>query len=62
MDRQEHRELDHPLMSFDTSAEIAKLKAGAQWQSGSRAATVLTKNDTIRIVLVALHKGGILHE
>lgn len=56
------RELDRTLMTFDTGAEIAKLKAGAQWQSGSRAAIVLVKNDSIRIVLVALHKGGVLHE
>ena len=62
MDDSGHRELAHPLMSFDTGAEIAKLKAGPQWRSGSRAAITLVKNDAIRLVLVALHKGAIIHE
>jgi quercetin dioxygenase-like cupin family protein len=62
MEQPGHRELDRSLMTFDTGAEIAKLKAGAQWQSGSRAAITLAKNDALRIVLVALRKGGVLHE
>ena len=56
------RALNLPLMSFDTAEEVAKLKAGRQWQRESRAAITLVKNDAMRIVLVALHARAILKE
>jgi quercetin dioxygenase-like cupin family protein len=56
------RALDAPMMSFDIPGEIAKLKAGDQWKAGTRTAVTLVKNDAVRIVLVAVRKGGIVHE
>jgi quercetin dioxygenase-like cupin family protein len=56
------RALDAPLMRFDIGSEIARLKAGDQWKTGSRTAITLVKNAALRIVLVAVHKGGIVQE
>ena len=58
----EHRELDRPLMSFETEQEIAKLKASDQWRRESRAALTLVKTPAVTIVLVALHAGAVLKE
>ncbi len=56
------RSLDAPMMSFDIADEIAKLKAGDQWKAGTRTAITLVKNDALRVVLVAMHKDGIVRE
>jgi quercetin dioxygenase-like cupin family protein len=56
------RALDAPLMSFDIEDEIAKIKAGSQWKTGTRTAVTLVKNAALTIVLVAVHKGGTVHE
>ena len=58
----EHRELDLPLMAFETVQEIAKLKASDQWQRESRAALTLVKTHAVTIVLLALHAGAVLKE
>jgi quercetin dioxygenase-like cupin family protein len=62
METRAHRELNLPLMSFVTAEEIARLKASPQWQTESRAAITLTKNEAFTIVLVALHRGAALRE
>jgi quercetin dioxygenase-like cupin family protein len=56
------RALDAPTMSFDIDDEIAKIKAGDQWKAGTRTAITLVKNAALRIVLVAVHKGGTVHQ
>jgi quercetin dioxygenase-like cupin family protein len=62
METRPHRELNLPLMSFVTGEEIARLKSSPQWQTESRAAITLAKNEAFTIVLVALHKGAALRE
>jgi quercetin dioxygenase-like cupin family protein len=62
METKPHRELNLPLMSFVTGEEIARLKSSHQWQTESRAAITLTKNEAFTIVLVALHKDAALRE
>ena len=62
MESKPQRELDLPLMSFVTGDEITKLKSSHQWQTESRAAITLAKNEAFTVVLVALHKGAMLRE
>lgn len=57
-----HRVLDVPLMAFDLTAEMEKLKAGAQWAHSRRAAITLIKSADLRIVLVLLARGIVIHE
>jgi quercetin dioxygenase-like cupin family protein len=58
----EQRVLDAPVMSFALEEEVTTLMQSRQWQTGTRAAITLVKNATLTIVLVALHKGEVLHE
>lgn len=57
-----HDVLDKPMMTFDLPAEIAQLRASAQWKASQRGAKTLAKNADVRIVLVGLSKGLVVQE
>lgn len=58
----EHPILDQPLMSFSIADEIARIRNGPQWSGSRKGSITLAKNDDVRIVLVVLSKGMVLHE
>jgi len=53
--------LTSPLLSFDLSNEIQRLRSEGRWQSGHTAKT-LVKYPDLRIVLIAMKEGGKLVE
>lgn len=56
------RTLDAPMLSFELDPEIARLKAGHQWQIEDRAAITLVKTARLRLVLILMKKGATMHE
>src|ERR1700722_9749037 len=49
------RLLDGPLLSFDLTEVIKKIKQEDTWKIGERNAITLLKSANMRIVLIALH-------
>lgn len=56
------RPLDLPMMSFNIREEIASMKDGEQFKAARRGAKTLIKNDDLRMVLVLLSTGMVVHE
>jgi len=58
-----HRVIN-PLVAFDLNGELATLRAEPDWPQGSLnpKTKTLVKEPTLRIVLIALHRGGRLAE
>lgn len=56
------RTLDAPVLSFNLDDEIRRLREGPQWERSGHAAVTLVKNADVRIVLVLLAKGRVVHE
>ena len=55
------RPLASPVLRFRLAEEVARLRAEPDWTSGKRAIT-LTKQQGLRVVLLALRAGAALHE
>ena len=51
-----------PLVHFQIDEQVERLKQEPAWRSGSRNAITLTKEPTLRLVLMLLGKGTTLHE
>lgn len=51
-----------PLLHVRLDEQIARLKSEPTWRTGDRNAITLTKEPTLRLVLIALKKGAKLHE
>lgn len=58
----EHRNLDQAMMSFSIPDEIARIRSAPQWSASRKGSITLVKNDELRVVLVVLSKGMLLHE
>lgn len=58
----EHRTLDEPLMTFSIPDEIARIKQSPQWSEAHKGSITLAKNDNLRIVLMVMGRGTVLHE
>lgn len=56
------RVLKAQLLTFSIDKEIAQLKKETAWINGDRNAVTLQKNSNLCVVLIALHKGAVLHE
>lgn len=56
------RTLRAPLLSFSINNEIEKLLKEPGWLTGDRNAVTLQKNPKLRVVLISLRKGAVLHE
>jgi len=54
------RPLDAPLLTFEISTLLARLKAEPAWQRESHNGMTLTKSRGLRVVLVAMHSGATL--
>lgn len=54
--------LADPLTALDLAAELAQLHKEATWQRTGRHARTLVKDTDLRVVLVALSKGGRMEE
>lgn len=54
--------LADPLTTLDLAAELVRLHEGATWHRTGRHARTLVKDADLRVVLVALHKGGRMEE
>ena len=55
------RALSAPVLHFDLQAEIKRLRGEPDWTSGKRSIT-LTKDGSLRVVLMALRAGASLEE
>ncbi len=60
--KEAHRVLDAPVLSFNLDEEILRLRQGPQWEHSHHAAVTLVKNADVRIVLILLSKGLVMHE
>lgn len=56
------RTLRAPLLSFSINNEIEKLLKEPGWLTNDRNAVTLQKNPKLRVVLISLRKGAVLHE
>jgi quercetin dioxygenase-like cupin family protein len=55
----------HPvsgIANLNVPEEIARLKSGAQWAAGDRAAEALAKNSELSVTLIVLKQGAALKE
>jgi quercetin dioxygenase-like cupin family protein len=52
------RILDAPLVQMDLNAFKTQIKEEESWKTGDRNAITIFKNDSLRIVLIALHAGA----
>ena len=51
-----------PLLHVRINEQLERLKREPTWSAGERNAITLTKEPTLRLVLIALKKGAKLHE
>ena len=51
-----------PVVQFDLNAELAGLRRGQQYENGAPSGHTLLKAPDLRIVLLALQKGGRMEE
>lgn len=51
-----------PLLHVRLNEQLERLKEEPTWRTGDRNAITLTKEPTLRLVLIALKKGAKLHE
>lgn len=56
------RKLKDTLLSFSLNNETDKLKSESAWINGDRNAVTLQKSSNLRVVLISMRKGAILHE
>lgn len=56
-DEREARPLDDPLMSFDLSDDVERLRGESGYADFGRSSVTLGKSDHVRMVLTALRKG-----
>jgi quercetin dioxygenase-like cupin family protein len=56
------RVLESPLLSFSVKNEIKKLKKGPAWTRGKRNAVTLQESDSLKVVLMSVHKGAVLKD
>ncbi|MFS8083033.1 MAG: cupin domain-containing protein [Ginsengibacter sp.] len=54
------RILDAPLVRMNIPEFIDQLKSEQPWKTGDKNAMTIYKNDSMRIVLIALHKDAVL--
>ncbi len=53
-----NRTLDAPMIMLDLPAVIERIKQEKDWVSGKHNAITLMKSASMRIVLIAMHKGN----
>ncbi len=56
------RGIDEPVLTFNISEQIERLKAEPEWASGMEDGMTLAKYPHMRVVLVALKKGRSMQE
>lgn len=56
------RLIDAPLVSIDIPQFIKQLKTEVTWQTSDRNAITVFKTNSLRIVLIALHKEAVMQE
>lgn len=56
------RLIDAPSVHIDLNAFRDQIKSEITWQKNDRNAITVFKNDTMRLVLVALHKNAVMDE
>jgi quercetin dioxygenase-like cupin family protein len=56
------RVLESPLLSFSVKNEIKKLKKRPAWTRGKRNAVTLQESDSLKVVLMSVHKGAVLKD
>ena len=56
------RPLRGPLQSFDSAAEVARLREEKAWQEGGRNAITLRKGEGLNVVLLVMKEGDRLDE
>jgi quercetin dioxygenase-like cupin family protein len=52
------RVLDASLMEFDLNLEMENIKLEENWVAGNQSAKTLVKNEYMRMVFIAMHKGN----
>jgi quercetin dioxygenase-like cupin family protein len=58
----DNRPLRAPLLRFSIDKEIDRMKKESSWIDGDRDAITLQKNSSLRVVLITMHKGAVLHK
>lgn len=60
--RREQRTLDAPLLTFEISSLIKKLKSEAAWKNSEKNSITLNMGNGLRIVIIALHQGTFIEQ
>jgi quercetin dioxygenase-like cupin family protein len=60
--RQQGERVGAPVIELDCASEIAALRASDSYQRADHAAETVAKQSELRLVLVALKAGGLMHE
>lgn len=56
------RAIDASIISFDLKKEIREIKKEGVWKKNDRNAITLLKTESMRIVLIAMHKDALMRE